>query len=342
MKPHITIGILAGGKSTRMGMNKALLEFETEKMIDRIIKSFPDMDIIISAADPGIYEHYGFKVVYDENRDIGPMEGIRQILLASDTDNVFICACDMPFINKDIALYLSGYISSDIDCLVISDDDHIHPLCAIYSKRVIPIIEKAITEGNYRLREILDNSSTKYISLEYTVFDKKILRNINTKDDYKALRLPVIFAVSGFKNSGKTWLIKKLINEFIKDGYSVSVIKHDGHDLISDAEGTDTYEFIRAGATATAVLSKSRYSVDVIREISYDAIEDMIRNIPDPSDVIILEGFKNSDIPKILIDSPDPENKQFDTEPVNCFMTITDRDYPVEDIYSKIKEHFEL
>ena len=296
-----SVGILAGGKSSRMGKNKALLEFESNTFIGRTIREFDGHEIIISSAGQKEYECLPAKIVHDENKDIGPIEGIRQVLKASSEDYVFICACDMPFITAKIADYIAQFISSDYDCYVITDEDRMHPLCAIYSKRILPVIEKLIANGDYKLRLILDGVRTKYISLENTVFEKKTVRNINTKDEYRELRFPVIFAVSGYKDSGKTWLIAELINEFIKDGFTVGVIKHDGHDTIAEAQGTDTYKFAGAGAAVTAVYSESKYVISGKGSPSPEALIEYMKGQDNPPQIIILEGHKSSGYPKIVL-----------------------------------------
>lgn len=67
---------------------------------------------------------------------------------------------------------------------------------------------------------------------------------------------PVIFAVSGYKNTGKTTLITGIIPILTEKGYQVAVIKHDGHEFESDVPGTDSYQHQKAGAYGTAVFSK--------------------------------------------------------------------------------------
>ena len=259
VKPF-SVGILAGGKSTRMGQNKALMEFQNETMIGRISREFSKLgEVLVSASKCGLYETEGVRVVYDEIKEIGPIEGIRQLVKASGEDYIFICAADMPFVNTEIARYIAEFISSDYDCYVVADAERVHPLCAIYSKKILPVIEELIREGKYKLMELLNRVRTKYISLEHTDFDRRVLRNVNTKDEFLRLSLPVIFAVSGYTNSGKTWLIEKLINEFILSGYSVGVLKHDGQDHIEEAEGTDTWRHRRAGAVCTLVFSDTKY-----------------------------------------------------------------------------------
>lgn len=295
---RLSTGILAGGKSTRMGQNKALLKLNERRFIDRISDELGSFsEVLISAASKGVYEDTGFKVVYDEHLDIGPIEGIYQILKEAEEEYVFICAADMPFIRKELVSYMAEFISSDYDCFCIMDEEHIHPLCAIYSRKMLGVIEELIAKGQYRLMNILNGVRTKYIRLERTCFDKKIVKNINTRDEYKRLALPVVFCVSAVKDSGKTGLIIKLINEFIKEEYSVGVIKHDGHEYVMDHEGTDTYRFSEAGAECSAIFSDTRYSVNRKKRAS---IEEMISLFPD-MDVIIIEGMKESVYPKIEV-----------------------------------------
>lgn len=291
-------GILAGGKSTRMGQNKALLQFNNQRFIDRIsdeLSSFSE--VLISSAQKGIYEDTGFKVVYDEHTNIGPIEGIYQILKEAKEEYVFICAADMPLLKKELVSYMAEFISSDYDCFCLMDETRIHPLCAIYSKRMLGILEEMINKGQYRLMDLLERVKTKYIRLEMTCFDRKIVRNINTKDQYQRLVLPVVFCVSAVKDSGKTGLIIKLINEFIKEGYSVGVIKHDGHDYVMDHEGTDTYRFSEAGAVCSAIFSGARFSINEKRSVT---LEQMMGKCQDV-DVLIIEGMKESAYPKIEV-----------------------------------------
>lgn len=325
--PAFSVGILAGGKSTRMGQNKALLEFQNETMIGRISRQFSDCgEVLVSASQRGLYEAEGLRVVYDEADCIGPIEGIRQLLSHAKEEYVFICAADMPFVNREIAEYLAEFISSDYDCYVVTDEEHVHPLCAIYSKRILPVIEALIREKRYKLIEIMNRVRTKFVSLKFTSFDRRIVKNVNTKDEYLELRFPVVFAVSGYHNSGKTGLIEKLINEFIRDGYTVGVLKHDGRDHISGERGTDTARFRAAGARCTAVLSDTRFVFDVQTGGSSPEPEDLTKQIsrlPDPPKIIILEGFKNSAYPKIEVVREEIHPRSV-TDPDTLICIVTD------------------
>lgn len=298
MAMALSVGVLAGGRSTRMGQDKALMQIESRRFIDRICEELSGFSqVLISAAEKGKFEDLGLEVVYDEHAGIGPLEGICQVLSAAKEEYVFICAADMPFIKKELVAYMAEFISSDYDCYCLTDEEHIHPLCAIYSKRMLPVIREAIEKKNYRLLGVLRAVRTKYIRLETSCFDKKVVRNINTRQDYVRLSLPVIFCVSGIKDSGKTGLIVKLINEFIRENYSVAVIKHDGHEYQMDHKGTDSYRFREAGAVISTIFSDTQYSVNCSRK---ESVEKMIALCEDV-DVIILEGMKNSSYPKVEV-----------------------------------------
>lgn len=108
---------------------------------------------------------------------------------------------------------------------------------------------------------------------------------------------PIIAAISGVKNSGKTTLMEKLIAALSRRGLQVAAIKHDGHDFVPDAPGTDSWRYGQAGACGYAVYSARRY--ELVRQAAVDE-RDFFAVFPE-ADVILLEGFKDSAYPKIEV-----------------------------------------
>ena len=295
----LSVGILAGGRSSRMGCNKALLTIEHRRFLDKIAEEMSAFDqVLVSAAHKEDYPECGFPVVEDVHRDIGPIEGIYQVIKHASNDYVFVCAVDMPNISRALVSYLAEFICSDYDCYVLTDEDRIHPLCAIYSKKALPALEKLIQEKNYRLRDIFRLVPTKYIRLESSCFSKKTIKNVNTRIEYQKIVLPATFCVSGWKDSGKTGLIIKLINEFIKAGYTVAVIKHDGHAYSMDHKGTDTYRYAEAGARMSAIFSDEGYAVNYA---GAKTLVDMLALAQGEGDIIIVEGEKSCSLPKVEV-----------------------------------------
>lgn len=106
---------------------------------------------------------------------------------------------------------------------------------------------------------------------------------------------PVVVAVSGVKNSGKTTLIESMLPHLTAAGLAVAVIKHDGHSFLPDDPATDTGRHLAAGACGTALFDGEKCRV--VKRGSFDE-NDFIPLFPE-ADLILLEGFKGSRWPKL-------------------------------------------
>lgn len=128
-----------------------------------------------------------------------------------------------------------------------------------------------------------------------------------------------IIAISGIKNSGKTTLIEKLIPLLKAKDLKVATIKHDGHDFHPDVEGTDSFRHRESGAYGTAIFSNNKWMI--IKEEKNVDVSTLISEFPE-ADLIILEGFKFSDFPKVEIvrkdNSISPVSKK---ETVICYIS---------------------
>lgn len=113
---------------------------------------------------------------------------------------------------------------------------------------------------------------------------------------------PFVFAISGYKNSGKTTMVTRVIPELMKKGYKVAVIKHDGHDFESDVPGTDSWRHQKAGAYGTAVFSKNR--ILITKECSNPSETELMAAFPE-ADIILIEGLKHSSYPKYICNYPE-------------------------------------
>jgi molybdopterin-guanine dinucleotide biosynthesis protein B len=112
---------------------------------------------------------------------------------------------------------------------------------------------------------------------------------------------PFVLAISGVKDSGKTTLIESILPYITGRGLRVAVIKHHGHGFSADAPGTDTYRHFEAGAFATALISDGAFMT--VQRKSTDENE-MIAAFHD-ADLILLEGYKSSRWPKIVVQRTD-------------------------------------
>ena len=143
-----------------------------------------------------------------------------------------------------------------------------------------------------------------------------------------AVRKPVIAAVSGVKNSGKTTFLEKLVSLLKSKGYKVAVIKHDGHEFEPDVEGTDTWKLRKAGAYGTAIFSKGRWMI-VKEEPEMDETR-LVAMFPE-ANFILLEGFKYSDYPKFEI-VREGNSQNCVCDPKTLLGLVTDTELSVEGV----------
>lgn len=109
-----------------------------------------------------------------------------------------------------------------------------------------------------------------------------------------------VFGISGWKNSGKTTLTSALIKELSQRGYCVSSVKHAHHNVDVDQEGTDSFKHRAAGASEVMLASANRFALmhEIAKEEGEFELGELLEKMS-KVDVILVEGFKSSDIPKI-------------------------------------------
>lgn len=298
---RITVGIMVGGKSSRMGQNKAWLSYGESSFVNHLVNELKALGPVYLAAaqeQKHSYDDLGCKVLYDQVNNCGPLAGIQSILEMSDTELSFICAVDMAKLSAELVGYLQEFCATDYDCVCLTVQGKLEPLCALYRKAALNKVREQLKNQDYKLLHLLDKLRTKYVCLEWSCFTSDCTTNINTPQEYKALvHQPKLFCISGVKNSGKTTLICDLLPLFKADGYRVSVIKHDGHEFTVDYPGTDTAKFIAAGAEQSLIYDSKHYAIMGNEQV---ALEELL-NFCSNSDFIIVEGAKHSSLPKVEV-----------------------------------------
>lgn len=108
-----------------------------------------------------------------------------------------------------------------------------------------------------------------------------------------------VFGVIGWKNSGKTTLMARLLEEFTTRGFTVSAIKHAHHSFDVDHPGRDSYKFREAGARQVALVSPKRWALmHELRDEEKPDLEEILSHIG-PCDLVLVEGYKGGPFPKI-------------------------------------------
>lgn len=110
-----------------------------------------------------------------------------------------------------------------------------------------------------------------------------------------------IFGISGWKNSGKTSLTVRLVEEFTQRGFTVSTIKHAHHEFDIDKQGADSYRHRQAGAHEVAIVSGTRFAImHELRGAQEPTLADILPRLA-PCDLLLIEGYKREAIPKIEV-----------------------------------------
>lgn len=181
--------ILAGGKSQRMGIDKRMLPIGDGltllDSVEQVLLSCCDEVIVVNNKDKKVRSNL-VKEVTDIYIGAGPLGGIHAGLSVAKNETTFVVACDMPFIDVQLIKYLLS-CSDGYDITVLKEDDKIETLHAVYHKNALPVIEKALQAGEYKVSNIFQNLEVNYIDIKELgeSYDyQRVFSNINRPEDY--------------------------------------------------------------------------------------------------------------------------------------------------------------
>lgn len=216
MYKDITAIILAGGKSKRMGKEKALLHIGEktiiEILVDRLKSIFPK--IILSTNNPESFTFLKIRMVEDFYKNVGPLGGIHAGLTESETEKNFIISCDLPLMSNEFINYICSY-KTDKKIIVCKTGDYIEPTFGIYSKEIVEDLEVILNlnlQYGLQPKDISIQNAIEKIGAEIIdatklpFYNEDAFYNMNTFEDYiyvtKKLGVPNKF--NQVKNSAKT------------------------------------------------------------------------------------------------------------------------------------------
>lgn len=181
---------MAGGKSSRMGRDKALLEINGEPLIVRAARLVQSAlgDPVVIASTFG-YEPLGLKMVADDFPGYGPLGGIATALHVSTTPWSLVIACDLPYLTKPWLEYLiERALRSVADAVVPMNVRGPEPLCAMYHKNAEARIRAAVEGGVRKVTDSFANLCVEHVEpSEWKGFASggALFKNVNSPADYK-------------------------------------------------------------------------------------------------------------------------------------------------------------
>ena len=183
--------ILAGGLSKRFsGINKAFLEVAGKRVIDHIFGVFSAVfeDILIVTNEPTRYLEFDATIVSDVYPLRSSLTGVHAGLFYARTPFVFVAACDIPFLKERLVRTILDYIESNAGVVIPETADGIEPMCAVYAKTCLPVMERHIKSEEFKIRQIFKSTRVKKVpenALRQADPELQSFFNINTPDDLK-------------------------------------------------------------------------------------------------------------------------------------------------------------
>jgi molybdopterin-guanine dinucleotide biosynthesis protein A len=191
-RKKITGIILSGGKSIRMGENKAFIQIEGVPIIRRIYDLFKQLfqEVIIVTDQKDLFSNFDSRICSDLIPGKGALGGLYTGIFFSSFQHSFCVACDMPFIRKSLVQYLIENID-DADVIVPRTKDGLQPLHAIYSKHCIDPIRKLIDAGRSKIIDLYCQVNVKIVDeKDFLCLDpgRESFINVNTPEELLSVR----------------------------------------------------------------------------------------------------------------------------------------------------------
>jgi molybdopterin-guanine dinucleotide biosynthesis protein A len=182
--------ILAGGRSRRMGQNKALLRLRPDgpTLIELVLRAVAPLTdrILVSTNAPDAYAWLRVPLVPDRFAGCGPLAGLEAGLTANSAGHLILLGCDMPFVATDLLRYLASLRDEAAAVVPLNRAGQPEPLCAVYSQACLPVIRARLAAGRYQMSGWLDAVPVRFVpagELEPVDPGLRSFRNLNTPAD---------------------------------------------------------------------------------------------------------------------------------------------------------------
>jgi len=178
--------VLAGGRSSRMGHDKALIEVESRTMLDRALDKLERQCAeLFVIGEPEKYGHVGPFVIADEWPGKGPLGGIATAMRYASNDRLLVIACDMPGLNDSLFDLLKAQLGHATDAVVPRHAGLIEPLAAAYHRSAQPVFRRCVELDVLKMSDALSQVRTNFVEVipGQDGWPADLFRNINAPSD---------------------------------------------------------------------------------------------------------------------------------------------------------------
>jgi len=185
----LTVAVQAGGRSSRMGSDKALLRLDGIPLIERLLQRVSGLgeEILITTNRPQDYQYLGLRMASDPEPGAGALHGLRTALEAARGQTVLVLACDMPFVSRPLLEHMLQ-LAEAADLVVPRRGGEYEPLHAVYSKGCLPALEAALQRGQRRMISFfpsLDLHTVEQEEIDRLDPEGLSFFNVNTPEDLR-------------------------------------------------------------------------------------------------------------------------------------------------------------
>lgn len=188
-----TMLLLAGGKSSRMGVNKALLTIGGVVNISRVASELKKVseNIMVITNTVEEYRFLQLQLIPDIHKDQGPLGGLHAGLTSSKTELQFLAACDMPFVSAGAIKDIISHYEPEFDAVIPEINGRLQPLFAVYHKRCLPVLTDCLLKHELKMSLFLEKISVKIMKETDFKLNREnpehfhyLFFNMNTMEDY--------------------------------------------------------------------------------------------------------------------------------------------------------------
>ena len=190
----ISVVILAGGQSRRLGIDKSLLEVEDQPLLARTVQTLVTLsdDLIVVTNEAARYRalDLGVRFVPDDRRGMGSLMGIYSGLRAARYGYALAVACDMPFLSLPLLRYMAS-LTEGYDVVIPRLNGLVEPLHSIYGKACLPFMAELLDQGRRKITSFFPKVRVRYVEeQELAAYDPSHLSfvNVNTAEDWQRVQ----------------------------------------------------------------------------------------------------------------------------------------------------------
>lgn len=184
---NTAFAILCGGKSQRMGQNKAFIRLDGESLLRRLARVGEGFgEQLVSTDHILMAKETGFRMVPDIKKGCGPVGAVYSLLVGMTSGAVLTLPCDMPFFPAALVQEMLNTIPATAKALLLLDrNGRAYPLCAIFRKSCLPIVREHVKADKLKAMPMMDSLGAFRMILPER-FSERVLTNLNTPEDLEA------------------------------------------------------------------------------------------------------------------------------------------------------------